>query len=89
VSSARNVSYQVWRGAAPYFAPGVGAAQIGDGATGICSNVGGAIACTDAGRLGNPAANPFYLVRAFNAAGAPADSNRAGGFTFALQPGSP
>jgi hypothetical protein len=87
--AAANVSYQVWRGADPYFTPGAAAALIGDGATGNCSNDGGAIACTDATALGDPATNYFYLVRAFNAAGASADSNRAGEFDFALQPGSP
>ncbi|MBM4457994.1 MAG: hypothetical protein FJ011_09560 [Chloroflexi bacterium] len=87
--AAANASYQVWRGTAPYFSPGAGATLIGDGATGNCSNVGGAVACTDPVALGDPAANVFYLVRAFNAAGAAADSNRVGGFAFALQPGNP
>jgi hypothetical protein len=87
--AAQNATYQVWRGADPYFAPGAGATLIGDGATGNCSNAGGTITCTDSASLGDPAANVFYLVRAFNAAGASADSNRAGEFDFALQPGSP
>jgi hypothetical protein len=81
-----------WRkgnsGSSPYFALGVGASLIGDGATGICGNVGGVVACSDPASLGAPDSTPFYLVRAFNAA-ASADLNRVGGFAFALQPGSP
>ncbi len=88
--STQNASYQVWRGASPYFTPGGdGAALIGDGATGICSNVGGVVACTDAAALGDPDAHNFYLVRALNAAGGSADSNRVGGWAFTLQPGNP
>jgi hypothetical protein len=88
--AAQNASYQVWRSATPYFTPASdGAANIGDGATGNCSNAGGTITCTDAAALGDPNTNHFYLVRSLNAAGASADSNRVGEFDFALQPGSP
>jgi hypothetical protein len=89
--TAANASYQVWRGTTPYFTPGAsGSSLIGDGATGICSRNGSTITCTDPNGVGDPAANSFYLVRAFNAAAAAADSNnRVGGFAFALQPGSP
>jgi hypothetical protein len=87
--STRNAAYQLWRGASPDFIPGAGATLIGDGATGNCNNAGGVVACTDAAALGDSAANHFYLVRAFNAAGVQADSNRISGWTFALQPGSP
>lgn len=80
--------YEVWRGASPFFSPGAGATLIGDGATGNCSQAAGVITCTDASALGNPAINYFYLIRAFNAAGAFADSVRAGEFDFALTPGS-
>jgi hypothetical protein len=82
--------YELWRGDAPYFSPGAaGSSVIGDGATGNCSRNGSTIACTDASTVGDPAANSFYLVRAFDAAAAAADSNRVGGFAFALQPASP
>jgi uncharacterized repeat protein (TIGR01451 family) len=88
--AAQNASYQVWRGVTPYFTPaGDGAANIGDGATGNCSNAGGTITCNDTAAIGDPVTNYFYLVRSLNAAGASADSNRVGEFDFALQPGSP
>ena len=81
--------YEVWRGLSPYFTPGSsGTALIGDGATGNCSQIGGAITCTDASGIGNPSINYFYLVRAFNASGAYADSSRSGEFDFSLTPGS-
>jgi hypothetical protein len=87
---AQNASYQVWRGVTPYFTPaGDGAANIGDGATGNCSNAGGTITCNDTAAIGDPVTNYFYRVRSFNAAGASADSNRVGEFDFALQSGSP
>jgi len=82
--------YELWRGDAPYFSPGAaGSAVIGDGATGNCSRNAAAVACTHVSTVGDPAANTFYLARAFNAAGGSADSNRVGEFDFSLQPGSP
>lgn len=81
--------YEVWRGLTPYFTPGsADTALIGDGASGNCSQVGGAITCTDASAIGNPNINTFYFVRAFNAGGAYADSSRCGEFDFTLTPGS-
>lgn len=86
--ASANTAYQVWRATSPYFTPGAGGSIIGDGATNNCANNGVTVTCTDAGALGNPTANHYYLIRAFNAAGTFADSPRAGEFDFALTPGS-
>ncbi len=88
--ASANVSYQVWRDSAPYFTPGSSGTSIASGMPPApnCTNGGGAILCTDAGAIGDPASNHFYVIRAFNAAGATADSNRVGEFDFAITPGN-
>ncbi|MCX6032250.1 MAG: S8 family serine peptidase [Chloroflexi bacterium] len=80
-----NATYEVWQSAAPYFTPGgVGATVIAHGAAPECTNADGAITCTDAGAIG---ADYAYVVRAANALGAWADSNRVGKFEFDIIPG--
>jgi len=88
--SSQLTTYQVWRGANPYFAPGdQGTTMIGDANTGNCTSSGGRVTCTDKGVVGDPGINHFYRVRAFNTAGAWIDSSRTGEFDFALLPGNP
>ena len=87
--SGANSAYQVWRGTAPSFVPGAqDTFMIGDAGTANCSS-GGNLTCTDEGVVGDPGVNHFYVVRAFNTAGAWVDSGRIGEFDFALQPGAP
>lgn len=81
-------TYEVWRSAAPYFAPGAAGSVIIANAPANCTAAGGVFTCDDAGAAGDPAANHFYFVRAGNATAAAADSARVGAFTFGLTPGN-
>jgi hypothetical protein len=87
---AQNASYQIWRDTIPYFTPGESGTNIAGGMPPApnCTYAGETITCTDPAVLGDPAVNYFYLVHAFNAAGAEADSNRVGEFDFAVIPGN-
>jgi len=87
---SQNASYQIWRDTAPYFTPSESGVRIADGMPPApdCTYADGMITCTDSEIIGDPALNRFYLVRAFDAAGASADSNRVGEFDFAMEPGS-
>jgi len=77
-----DASYQVWRDpAVPYFAPTDPAASI----VSCTISSGGVRTCVDT--ASGPTA--FYVIRAFNTAGAWADSNRIGRFSFAVEPGVP
>jgi hypothetical protein len=79
------VSYQVWRSSAPYFLPGdVESSIIAEGVGPQCTDDGVTITCVDAGSGG---ANYAYIVRAFDAAGTWADSNRVGKVEFMVVPG--
>jgi len=82
-----NRSYEVWRSTAPYFTPAAAGAEILANALSDCSRVGGVITCQDAGAVGDPTTNYFYLVRAGNGTDAVSDSGWVGKFGFALQPG--
>ena len=62
---------------------------IGDANSANCTGSDGLITCSDEGAAGDPEINHFYMVRAFNTAGAWIDTSRTGEFDFALLPGNP
>ncbi len=73
--------YQVWRGLTPYFAPGAA------GSFRVTTTT--ATRYVDAGMIGDPALNHYYLILATGAAGCPIGvSQRLGEFDFALVPGT-
>jgi hypothetical protein len=82
-----NTAYEIWRAPTPYFTPGAGAATLlasGLPPAPLCTLDGDVITCTDPAALGNPASNPYYIVRAL-ATTAHADAAPVAGFTYALQ----
>lgn len=97
-----NDGYQVWRGTAPYFDPGLGQ---GNQILYQPKGPGGTLTFTDTGVdwfysapadpqlpavqvLGNPAVNYFWVVRGQSGPDVSANSNRVGEFDFGLTPGS-
>ena len=80
-----NTSYEVWRGADPYFTPRPGDSPIASGLppSPNCTMAGDTITCTDRDVVGG-ASSYYYLVRALNMAGAFEDSNCVGVFSFAM-----
>ncbi len=72
--------YEVWRDATPYFIPGAsGSVKVATTAS---------TSTSDAGRIGNPATNYYYLILA-TANNCPLGvSQRIGEFDFALAPGT-
>jgi hypothetical protein len=70
-------SYHVYRDTAPYFAP------VAPVATTTL------LSYTDAGAIGDPNLNNFYLVGAFNASGETLCAQRMGEFDYALTVGPP
>ncbi len=77
-----DTAYQVWRHTSPYFMP------EGEGAlVDTLADTGSAMSYPDAGRIGDPDVNHFWVVRGVIAGGASGPSNRVGEFDFALVKG--
>ena len=79
-----NTAYEIWRNTAPYFDPdqGEGSKISTEPAT------AGEMTYPDAGVVGNPAQNHFYVVRGYVSSGASGPSNQVGEFDFELMPGN-
>jgi len=79
-----NTAYEIWRDTAPYFDPdqGEGSKISTEPAT------TGEMTYPDAGVVGDPAQNHFYVVRGYVNSGASGPSNQVGEFDFELVPGN-
>jgi hypothetical protein len=80
---APNTSYQVWRGTTPYFLP----PDEGTLAQTLPATPG-SMGYPDAGRIGDPLTNYFWVVRGVLAGGTSGSSNRVGEFDFSLTRGN-
>ncbi len=87
-ADTRNVTYEVWRGAEPYFVPGSADTSVIANAPTDCPLISGVYACTDTAATIPFTSNTYYLVRAGNATNQTVDSVRVGHFNFDLQPGN-
>ncbi len=91
-----DTSYDVWRGASPYFDPASQGTKAGSvDASGAGYLVGATVTFNDSGAgavpppvvIGDPATNYYWVVRGANWRGVSPNSNRVGEFDFALTPG--
>lgn len=62
--------FELWRGVTPYFTPGALYSRvIANANSSTCVAAGNTISCTDAGVIGDPTVNRFYLVRIVGSGG--------------------
>lgn len=82
--------YEVWHSEAPYLYAGDGVAtKVSDVGLPPFGADGNRLSYVDAGMIGDPAVNHYYVLVAANAAGGrSSDSNRVGEFDFELVPGT-
>ena len=83
-----NARYEVWRDTVPYFDPnnpGAETTKVGNVDPPFSSDV---LSLTDYSIIQGTASRYFYIIRAFNAADAWADSSGVGVFSFAIQAGN-
>ncbi len=78
-----DTSYQVWRDTSPHFEPAAEGTLVE-----TLTATGDPMTYDDAGRIGDPDVNHFWVVRGVVAGGASGPSNRVGEFDFELTPGS-
>ena len=82
---AQQAHFEVWKSIRPYFERG--ASDAGD-ISANCDYDGGVIRCVDAGGVGDPEQNDYYLISSFNNSGQLLAESRVAEFSFALTPGA-